>query len=184
MKTRLFLFREFWGGYRLVGGWVCPRPTRKRSLRLVSHLTATTVLLLTLFSAPVFAQDPCATPVTTTVYNPAAIVFQSDDYGATLPLSTTPMWDKVVIGHFLDTTAASPISESEIDRTAFALVSGTTNCYRAPIAFAAVPTNARVSAVKVKRTTVEPAESPWSAKSNPFAQLAALSAPVAVRRTK
>jgi hypothetical protein len=136
-----------------------------------------------LFASVAHAQNPCAAAIGTVTYNPSAAYVQIANFTATLPGSTTFEFDKVVVADFTpgaDPTTATPLLSRTLDRTAFTLVTGTTDCYQATLA--SQPSAAiRESHARKVRTTTAPETGPWSPASNPFAWLAALTAPGAIR---
>lgn len=141
------------------------------------------LLLPTLASAQT---DPCtATSGTATVLNPTKLV-------ANLPEQTTMEVDGVTprvtdyqLAYFA--TGAAPATATPVAgpvvvaKSAWTLVTGTTDCYTAPLPIAAPTTAAAVGALKARRAataSVPAGESNWSVISNPFGSApTALAAP-------
>lgn len=146
-------------------------------------------LLFALFAVPAAAQNPCATPATTTVYSPSNIHVQITNFNEVLPGTTTPAWTELIIGIFnsgVDPDTGAPLSSTSFSKAQLTLVAGTTDCYLVStnVLIAQPVGRLQFAAARIRRSAPDTAESPWSANSNPFAKPAALSAPAAVRVTK
>lgn len=133
---------------------------------------------------PVAAQtNPCnATP--TTAYNPTKVAAQIPNYAEVLPNTNSPRivdWQLGVFNSGVDPATGAPVSVLTIPRVSFQLVPGTPDCYEATLAeLLAVPVGAvQVGAMRAREANG--VAGPWSAGSNPFARLPALTPPSAVR---
>ncbi len=148
-------------------------------------------LLCLLFGTPVLAQtNPCTQPL------PAGtIVSATSEIYATLPehtasVSGVAVVDEYDFGFFLigvdpQAPGAAPVTKVTLPKSAWVLTTGTTNCYHAkPTELLAIPINAdQRGALKARRTTSSPAESGWSAATNPFGRMAAPAVPTGARVT-
>lgn len=155
-----------------------------RGFRMKSAVLGLVVLLVSVSTASA-QTNPCQSPVSDVAIAPSLVYLELTDYAGTLPTGQ-PMWDEVVVGDFLPgvnpATGGQPLQTTVIPRASLQPVAGSPNCFVAALAFAARPTTLHVSHARTRRTSTSPDMSAWSAASNPFAWLAALPAPAAVRR--
>jgi hypothetical protein len=159
--------------------WRRKSAERGKMMRKISLM----VLCLLLPIAAAAQTTPCDTSTATTIYNPTLAHVPLTDFTATLPDSTTPLYDTVVIGFFLP--GVTPNAENFVSSTTVprgSLKNSGGSCYTATLG--AVPTAARTIAFRKVRTAPEPDVSPWGATSGPFASLAALTPPGAARVSK
>lgn len=157
--------------------------------------TTTTLLLLAVLACalPASAQDPCtSTPPTGVALNPSKVYATLVDQATTIP-STSPAVPTVtnyVVGYFPQGQGptGTPTFTTQVSKSAFTLVAGSTNCYVASgitLSFASQGT-VYVGYLQAHRDAFtdgaggsQPAaDSAWSTASNPFVSVPlALTAP-------
>lgn len=132
--------------------------------------------------------NPCTAPLQT-VFAPTTVLATLTNYTELLPSTTTPRVSEWQMGVFLqgvNPATGSPVTAITIPRVQWTLVGGTADCYRAvPAELLAVPVGVTHFVALRGRNAMEAggAYGAWSPNSNPFALLAALTPPTAVRVT-
>lgn len=128
--------------------------------------------MLVLLAVPVQAQvNPCDKPVSEVALDPTRVFIKLADFTATIPGTSTFVFDRIVVGNFLEgvdpATGGKPVDETVLTRDEFLPVSGAPDCHVAVVGMGATPTAAKRSATRTRRT-LDSAEGEWSPLGNPF----------------
>jgi len=127
--------------------------------------------------------NPCTAPATLQI-NPGKINITSPEH-TQLEIDGSPRVSDYQVAYFAEganvntaTTLQGPIT---LAKTAFTLVSGTTDCYSATTPQVTVTGRRLIGAIKARRTgtaQIPAAESAWSTLSNPFGTAPVVLAPL------
>ncbi len=129
------------------------------------------VMLAAMFGLSLVAgaqTNPCEPATSIGVLNPVSIAFTSTDFNFQ-EIDGSYRTTSVLVSYFLQGVSpetGQPVQSFTLQRGAFALVPGTTDCYAA--ALPSIPINAGTAYVAHAKQAGAAGESLWSTASNPF----------------